>query len=128
MTDRPKVFIVSESAEVRDSVKELTESAGLQAAEFASLADLLSAPESGGPGCLVFDTQPDDLLDREQLASLAAAFARMPAILITDRGDVPAAVRAVKAGATQILEKPYRQEHLVDGISNALRVAGGAPG
>lgn len=128
MTDRPTVFIVSESPEVRDSVRELVGSAGLQAADFASLPAFLSPVDPGRRGCLVVDVQLDDLRDQKRLALLAQACVRMSAILVTDRGDVPMAVRAVKVGAVDIVEKPYREERLLNSINDALREHGGAPG
>lgn len=117
----PTVFIISESAPVRDSVRELVESVGLEAEGFASLQTFLSAIDEGRAGCLVFNALPADLMDQERLAVLAVACVRMPAILITERGDVPAAVRAVKAGAVSVVEKPYRDEHLLDSIKKALQ-------
>lgn len=126
--DNPTVFIVSKSAPLSDSVRELVESAGLQADDFASLEAFLSAVDAGRPGCLVFNVEAGDVIDQEKLATMAVACARMPAILITSRGDVATAVCAVKAGAMMIVEKPYRGALLLDSINKALQQDGGVPG
>ena len=117
----PSVFVVSADAAVSDSVKDLVESAGLQAGIFTSLQAFLDAVGSEGRGCLVLDAQIRDLSDPEQQPKLAAACNRMPVLLIVDRGDVPAAVCAVKAGAMDIVQKPYRDENLLDSIATALQ-------
>lgn len=124
MMTGPTVFIISESAPVGDSVRELVESAGLEAENFASLQTFLGAVDEGCAGCLVFNARGADLMDQENLAVLAEACARMPAMLLTERGDVPGAVRAIKAGAMSVVEKPYRDGHLLDSIQQALQPDG----
>ncbi len=119
---KTSVFVVSADAAVSDSVKDLVESAGLQAETFSTLPAFLNAVEPGRRGCLVLDARFSDLNDPERQARLAAAFVRMPGLLITDRGDVPTAVRAVKAGAMDVVQKPYRDENLLESIENALRL------
>lgn len=118
---KPAVFVVSADAAVRDSIKELVESANLQAKTFTSLQTVLDALGSQHRGCLVLNVQTSDLIDPEWQARLAAACALMPSILITDRGDVPTAVYAVKAGASDVLQKPYRDQNLLSSIRRALQ-------
>jgi FixJ family two-component response regulator len=117
----PSVFVVSADAAVSDSVKDLVESTGFQAEIFTSLRAFLDAVGSERRGCLVLDTQIRDLSDPERQPNLAAACNRMPVVLIVDRGDVPTAVCAVKAGAIDIVQKPYRDEKLLDRIATALQ-------
>ena len=120
------VFVVGADTAVRDSVKTLVESAGLKAEIFASLHAFLDAVEPGRQGCLVFDAGIGDLSDQEQQARLAAAFTRMPGLLITDRGEVRTAVRALKVGATDVVQKPYRNQNLLDSIKNVLQPSNAA--
>lgn len=119
-------FVVSDDAEVRDSVKQLVESAGLQAEVFTTLKAFFDAdvPERGG--CLLLDACIGDLSDEASRASLAAVCARMPGILLTDRGDVATTVRALKAGIAEVVQKPYKDGHLLKLIEGALQP--GQPG
>jgi len=116
-----KVFVVSTDAAVSDSIKDLVESAGLPAETFCSLHAFLDTVEPDRRGCLVIDAHFSDLRDPQWLASLTVAYSRMPGLLIADRGDVPTAVRAVKAGAMDVVQKPYRDENLLDSIIKALQ-------
>ena len=106
---RPTVFVVSADSAVSDSVKDLLESAGLPAETFTSLQAFLNVTGSERRGCLVLDLHFDDLKDPAMQSRLTAAFARMPGILIIDRGDVSTAVRVVKAGAMDVVQKPGRE-------------------
>lgn len=115
------VFMVSEDAAVRDSVKDLVESVALQVETFPSLRDFLETVASGPLGCLVLETTVADSRDEERQAGVADACKRLPTILITDRGDVPAAVRAVRAGAVDVVQKPYRDKTLLGCIQQALK-------
>ena len=118
---RPIVFVVCADAAVSDSIKALVESANLPAATFRSLQMFLDSVEPARRGCLVLDAHITDLRNPHWQASLAAAYTRMPGLLLTDRGDVPTAVRAVKAGAMDVVQKPYREQKLLDAIINVLQ-------
>lgn len=115
-----RVFVISDDASVRDSVAELVDSAGLQAEGFPSLQRFLDAVQPGRPGCLVLDAQVGDLSYPERRARFAAACARIPVLLITDRGDVPMAVRAMRLGAIDVLQKPLSDNNLLRKIKQTL--------
>ena len=115
------VFVVSADAVVSDSIKALVESAGLQALTFRSLKIFLDALEPDRRGCLVVNAHIRDLRDPHWQVDLADAYKRLPGLLITDRGDVPMAVRAVKAGAVDVVQKPYWEQHLLDAIRAMLQ-------
>jgi FixJ family two-component response regulator len=114
------VLIVSKDAPVCQSVKALVESAGLHAATFPTLQALLDADEPESRGCLVFHPQDNTLGDPAQQARLAAVCAWRPGILITERGNVPAAVQALKAGIRDVVQKPYRDRDLLEQILKVL--------
>ena len=118
----PIVFIVSEDTQIRQSVKGLVESVGLQAATFATLQALLDGQEPEAHGCLVFYSQDNIPGDQTQQAQLTAACAGRPGILILERGNVPMAVFALKAGITDVVQKPYRDKDLLEQILKALEV------
>lgn len=114
------VFVVDDDAAVRDSIKELVESVGLQAEGYDSALAFLDAFESQRPGCLVLDvrmTEMSGLVLQERLNELEAS---IPVILLTGHGDVPMAVQAMRSGAVDFIQKPYREQALLDSINAAL--------
>jgi FixJ family two-component response regulator len=122
MTDMEEqtVFVVDDDAAVRDSIAELAESVGLRAEGYASALAFLEAFQRERPGCLVLDVRMAEmsgLVLQERLSELGA---RIPVIMLTGHGDVPMAVQAMKAGAVDFLQKPYRDQALLDTINAAL--------
>jgi two-component system response regulator FixJ len=113
------VFVVSDDAAIRDSLAELTASAGLRAETFPSLDAWLDAVGTDRQGCLALDARPRDFVGTEKFSKLAAFCARRPVVLLIDRGDVPMAVRAIKGGAVDVVEKPYRNADLIERIKRA---------
>ena len=114
------VFVVDDDAAVRDSIKELVESVGLQAEGYDSALAFLDAFESQRPGCLVLDVRMAEmsgLVLQERLNELEAS---IPVILLTGHGDVPMAVQAMRSGAVDFIQKPYREQALLDSINAAL--------
>jgi len=114
------VFIVDDDAAVCDSIKELVESVGLRAESFASGQVFLDHYQPEHSGCLVLDVRMAEmsgLLLQEKLNALGAS---IPVIIITGHADVPMAVHALKAGAVDFVQKPYRNQLLLDSINNAL--------
>lgn len=113
------VFVVSDDPAVRDSVSELVASAGLSAETFASLEMWLEAASPKRWGCLVLDARVCDTASPDRLARLTACCGTLPVLLLVDRGDVPTAVRAIKEGAADVLEKPLRARYLLECIELA---------
>lgn len=122
------VFILSEDPAVRDSLSDLVASAGLRAETFPSLEEWLEAAEPEPQGCLVLDAGVGDLVERERLAGFATACARIPVLVLTDRGDVPTAVRAMKHGAADVVQKPLGDQSLLERIQRAVARARGDAG
>jgi FixJ family two-component response regulator len=114
------VFVVDDDEAVRDSIQELVESVGLQAEGYDSALAFLDAFESQRPGCLVLDVRMAEmsgLVLQERLNELKAS---IPVILLTGHGDVPMAVQAMRSGAVDFIQKPYREQALLDSINAAL--------
>ena len=114
------VFVVDDDEAVRDSIQELVESVGLQAEGYDSALAFLDAFESQRPGCLVLDVRMAEmsgLVLQERLNELKAS---IPVILLTGHGDVPMAVQAMRSGAVDFIQKPYREQALLDSINVAL--------
>jgi len=120
--DEQTVFIVDDDVAVCDSIQELVESVGLHAQSYAAGQAFLDDVQPERPGCLVLDVRMagmSGLLLQEKLCALGAA---IPVIIITGHGDVPMAVHALRAGAVDFIQKPYRDQLLLDSINNALAV------
>jgi len=114
------VFVVDDDAAVRDSIQELVESVGLQAEGYDSALAFLDAFRPQAPGCLVLDVRMAEmsgLVLQERLNELGA---RLPVIVLTGHGDVPMAVQAMRNGAMDFIQKPYREQALLDSINAAL--------
>jgi two-component system response regulator FixJ len=113
------VFIISDDFAIRGSVAELVAAAGLRAETFASVGSWLDAvpPERRGP--LVLDARVRDFTGSERLADFTSVYAKRPVLVLIDRGDVPMAVRAMRDGAVAVVEKPYRDENLLERIKRA---------
>ena len=118
--DVPTVFVVDDDPGVGDSMQVLLESAGLNSETFLSADEFLEAYDPGKPGCLLLDVRMPGLSGPELQARLREMGSTIPIIFVTAHGDVPTAVDAVKAGAVDFLEKPYRKEELLAKIQDAL--------
>jgi FixJ family two-component response regulator len=115
----PLVFVVDDDVSVRESLELLIKNAGWRPETFVSALDFLSRPRSTVPCCLVLDVTLPGLngLDLQQQLTERT---EMPIIFITGYGDVPMSVRAMKAGATEFLTKPFNDDVLLDAIRGAL--------
>jgi FixJ family two-component response regulator len=114
------VFVVDDDALVRESLKSLLESMGLQVAIFESAAAFLKSQLPDINSCLVLDVRLPGLSGLEFQNELAKANTRLPIIFITGHGDIPMSVRAMKAGAVEFLTKPFRDQDLLDAVRLAL--------
>ncbi|HYQ73334.1 MAG TPA: response regulator [Gammaproteobacteria bacterium] len=119
-TQEQTVFIVDDDAGVRDSIQELVESVGLQSKSYDSALAFLDTFDPERTGCLVLDIRMGEmsgLVLQERLNELEA---RIPVIMLTGHGDVPMAVQALRSGAVDFIQKPYREQALLDCINAAL--------
>ena len=114
------VFVVDDDHDVREGLKALLESVGLQAEVFASAREFLQRPASETVSCLVLDVRMPGMSGLDFQAELANAHADVPIIFITGFGDIPMTVRAMKAGAVEFLTKPLREQDFLDAIHVAL--------
>ena len=114
------VYIVDDDLSVRRGLERLLRSAGYQAETFASGRDFLDRAEFRGPRCLVLDVRMPLWSGFDLLEMIAARGHQIPVIFITGHGDIPMAVRAMKAGAIDFLSKPFDEQQLLDTIELAL--------
>jgi two-component system, LuxR family, response regulator FixJ len=117
---KPTVFIVDDDAAVRDALKFLMRSVGHTVETFGSALDFLNAYSDDRPGCLVLDIRMPGLSGLELQDKLVEQRAIVPIIFITGHGDVPMAVEAMQAGAMDFIQKPFRDQDLLDRINQAL--------
>ena len=122
MSDNPTVYIVDDDAVVRDALKLLMESVGLQVATFASAQEYLDQFDADQAGCLIVDVRMPGISGLDLQARLAAERIHPPVIIITGHGDVPMAVRAVQAGAVDFLEKPFNNQAMLDSVHHAIEM------
>ena len=116
----PIVFVVDDDANVREGLKALLESVGLQAEVFASAREFLQRKACDTVSCLVLDVRMPGMSGLDFQAELTSAHADVPIIFITGFGDIPMTVRAMKAGAVEFLTKPLREQDFLDAIHVAL--------
>jgi len=119
MSDR-RVYIVDDDEAVRDSLSVLLESNVYAARSFASAPEFLKAAPSLRPGCLIVDIRMPEMDGLELQQRLTNHSLNFPLIVITGHGDVPLAVRAMKAGAVDFIEKPFAAEAIRSSLEAAL--------
>ena len=115
------VFIVDDDEAVRDSIAELVGSIGLPAMTFGSAREFLDSYDPHRAGCLVLDVRMAHMSGPALQEKLAAMGATIPIVFISGHGDIPIAIKAIKAGAVDFVQKPYRDQQLLDSINEALQ-------
>ena len=121
MGELQKVFVVDDDQPVRKSLEMLIRSVGLEVETFPSAREFLGTYQIGSPGCLVLDVRMPEMSGLELQRHLREQGVHMPIIFITGHGDVPIAVRAMKDGAMEFLEKPFSKQLLLEHIHEALK-------
>ena len=122
MTSEATVFVVDDDAAVRDSLKALLESDGLTVEIYGAGQKFLDAHDTDRGGCLLLDIQMPDMNGLELQQKLADNGSSLPIIIITGYGDVPIAVKALKAGAVDFIEKPFTDDVILGGVRRALEL------
>jgi two-component system response regulator FixJ len=117
------VFVVDDNADIRHSLRALLESAGFSTRNFDSAKKVLSDPALSRAGCLITDVRMPDMNGLELQRELVNRGINVPVIVITGHSDVPLAVRAMKAGAVDFIEKPFDADVLLDSVRRSLALA-----
>lgn len=115
-----RVFVVDDDAGVLNSVAFLLKTVGIHAETYTSAQEFLDRCDIRAPGCLVLDVRMPVMSGLELQEKLHAMGSSLPIIFLTAHGDVPMAVQAVKSGAVDFLQKPFRDQELVDKIHRAM--------
>jgi FixJ family two-component response regulator len=123
MNGQPVVYIVDDDDAMRHSLEWLLKPLGLDVRTFPSAATFLDACDRDRVSCLVTDVRMPGMSGLELHETLTKAGSPMPVIVITGHGDVPMAVRAMRAGAVDFIQKPLDNQLLIERIHEALRLS-----
>ncbi|WP_300302377.1 response regulator FixJ [Ferrovibrio sp.] len=120
---QPTVFIVDDDEFVRDSLAALLLAKGMEAVAFASAEAFLLGYRPVTSGCAIIDMRMPGMDGIALLEHLRAKNIALPVIVVTGHGDVPLAVRAMKAGAVDFIEKPYANTAILDAVARTIQAA-----
>jgi FixJ family two-component response regulator len=115
------VFVVDDDASMLRALSRLLASAGRKVEAFASPREFLDRPAHDGPGCLVLDLKMPGLSGLDVQEALASSARALPIVFISGHGRIPAAVRAMKAGAVDFLTKPFGDDALLSSVETAIQ-------
>ncbi len=116
----PTVYIVDDDPDMRDSLRWLLKTVGLRCVTFSSPGEFLQKFSGEGPACLVLDVRMPGTSGLDLFEEMNARGMRMPVLFITAYADVPMAVRAMKSGAVEFLEKPFNGQVLLEKVQRAV--------
>ena len=119
-TQAPTVMVVDDDAGIRNAMRALLKSVGLESALFASAQEFLTTYQPAQPGCLLLDIRMPGMSGLELQQHLNLRGAVIPVIFMTGHGDIPMAVEAMQHGAFDFLQKPFRDQDLLDRIQRAI--------
>jgi RNA polymerase sigma factor (sigma-70 family) len=120
MSREPTVFVVDDDPALTDGLKLLLTAAGLRVETFPNAQAFLAEYRAERPGCVVADIRMPGMSGLELQERLVTDGVGIPVIILTGHGDVSAAVRALKAGAVDFLEKPFNAQTLLEQINKAI--------
>jgi FixJ family two-component response regulator len=118
--EHPVVFLIDDDPSVRDALKSLLRSVGLEVQAFGSAQEFLRAKRPDAPACLVLDVRLPGPSGLDFQRDMAESNIPLPIIFITGHGDIPMSVKAMKAGAVEFLTKPFRDQELLDAIHQGI--------
>jgi len=116
----PSVVVIDDDPDIREALRSLLQSVGLQGRAFASVPEFLKSGRPDGPTCLVLDVRLPGRSGLDFQRELSAANIDLPIIFITAHADVAMSVQAMKGGALEFLTKPVRDQDLLDAIQLGL--------
>jgi len=116
----PTTYIIDDDRMARESLKWLIESAGLPVQVFDHGLEFLEQVNTSLPGCVVLDVRMPDINGMELYTRLKQRDITMPVIIVTGHADVAMAVRAMKAGAFDFIEKPYNDALMLERVQSAI--------
>jgi len=119
--NEPTVFVVDDDAAIRDAIRFLMRTAKLNVETFETAEEFLAQYRAAWPGCLVLDVRMPGMSGLDLHAELQARNITLPVLIVTGHGDVPMAVRAMKAGVADFVEKPFNNDELLQKVKICLQ-------
>jgi two-component system, LuxR family, response regulator FixJ len=119
--DAPTIYVIDDDDGMRRALHTLLSTVGYRTAVFALADEFLAQAKLDAPGCLVLDIRMPGMSGLELQQHLNRTGSMLPIIFITGHGDVPMAVQAMKEGAFEFIQKPFRDQDLLDHINHALK-------
>lgn len=120
MDQQATVFVVDDDPAMRKSLRWLTESVGLAVETFATAEEFLDSYQPERPGCMVLDMRMPGMSGLDLQEKMQQKGYEIPVIIVTGHGEVQSAIRAMKSGAINFIEKPFSDQELLDTIRNAI--------
>ncbi len=118
--EEPIVFVIDDDASMREALRGLFRSVGLQVEVFGSAPEFLQSKLPDVTSCLLLDIRLPRLSGLDFQAELIKAGIQIPIIFMTGHGDIPMSVKAMKAGAVDFLIKPFRDQDMLDAVARAI--------
>lgn len=120
--DNCKVYVIDDAEEVRNAITLLMESVGLDVVAFSSADDFMNNYSADFEGCILLDVRMPGMSGLELQKKLNEMGNSPPIIIISGHGDIPMAVKAVQAGAINFVEKPFKDQDILDSVHRAFKV------
>lgn len=118
----PCVFVIDSESQIRDDISSLVQSVGLKAQTYGSATEFLEELDPEAPGCLIMDVRLPGMNGLQLQRELKNRGCIAPVIFVSRHGDIPTVVRAVRRGALNFVEKPYREEALLACVQSAVEL------
>jgi FixJ family two-component response regulator len=119
--DRAAVFVIDDDQSIREALRSLLATVGLEVHTFQSTREFLDAKRPDLPACLVLDVRLPGVSGLDFQSELNKSNIAFPIIFISGHGDIPMTVRAIKAGAIEFLTKPFRDQELLDAVQAGIQ-------
>ena len=120
MRNSPRVYVVDDDDAARESLEALLTSFGHSVVAFASGNEFVEAVDESWTGCIILDVRMPGLSGPQVQEILTDRDNSLPVIIVTGHGDLPMAVKAMKAGALDFIEKPFDETIIMDGVTKAM--------
>lgn len=124
LSAEPIVHVIDDDKEIRESLLDLFMITNRRASAYSSGPDFLKTVDTTAPGCVVVDLRMPEGSGLDVQSELISMGSRMPVIFLTGHADVRASVRAMKAGATDFIMKPFVNRDLLDAVDLAIQLDG----
>lgn len=120
VSERAVVYIIDDDESLRLALDRMFRSVGLETRTYGTARDFIDAPQPNLPGCIVLDVRLPGINGLDLQMQLTARNVRLPVVLITGDSDIPMMVRAMKAGASGFLTKPFRDQDMLEAVAMAI--------